>query len=74
MHYSFDSRQEYLNAAYTAPEELLEELNIGIGILGVPRRYLTDTLKPKEISTTKQRQSIMKPIPEFLIPPKQTRR
>lgn len=59
-----------MEAAYTAPEDLLEELNIGVGILGVPRRHLTAMLKPKEISTIKKRDSIMKPTPEFCIPAK----
>ncbi|CAG9818264.1 unnamed protein product [Phaedon cochleariae] len=65
-----DERQIYLEAAYIAPEEMLEELGIGIGILGVPRKYLDTELKPKEISTTQRRVSIMKPIPEFVIPPR----
>lgn len=66
-----DERQRYLEAAFTAPEELLDELNVPVGILGIKRKYFDPMLKPKEISTTKKRDSIMKPIPEFVIPTKE---
>ncbi|CAH2020601.1 unnamed protein product [Acanthoscelides obtectus] len=63
----YDNRQNYLEIAYAAPEELLEPLGVPVGILGIPRKYFDATLKPRELSTTR-RDSIMKPIPEFLIP------
>ncbi|XP_023021381.1 protein phosphatase 1 regulatory subunit 36 isoform X2 [Leptinotarsa decemlineata] len=67
---NLDERQQFLEAAYAAPEELLENLQIGIGILGKPRKFFDPFLKPMEISTTKKRGSVMKPIPEFVIPPR----
>nr|CAI5855487.1 unnamed protein product [Callosobruchus analis] len=65
----YDDRQNYLEIAYAAPEELLEPLGVPVGILGIPRKYFDATLKPRELSTTR-RDSIMKPIPEFVIPKK----
>nr|CAH7745062.1 unnamed protein product [Callosobruchus chinensis] len=65
----YDDRQNYLEIAYAAPEELLEPLGVPVGILGLPRRYFDATLKPRELSTTR-RDSIMKSIAEFVIPKK----
>ncbi|KAJ8984696.1 hypothetical protein NQ317_004955 [Molorchus minor] len=65
-----DPRQAYLEAAYTAPEDMLEELGVPVGVLGVPRKYLDAMLKPKEVVSTRRRQSTMKPIQEFVLPPK----
>ncbi|CAG9769540.1 unnamed protein product [Ceutorhynchus assimilis] len=68
-----DTRIRYLEIAYAAPEELLVENNIAVGVLGVERKYLDTVLKPKDISTTKKRTSLMK-IGEFNIPPRSTTR
>ncbi|KAJ8936898.1 hypothetical protein NQ318_010925 [Aromia moschata] len=65
-----DARQRYLEAAYSAPEELLEKLEVPVGVLGVQRRYMDPMLKPKEVASTRRRQSTMKPIPEFVLPPR----
>ncbi|KAJ8943697.1 hypothetical protein NQ314_009670, partial [Rhamnusium bicolor] len=64
-----EARQTYLEAAYTAPEELLWDMRIPVGILGVPRKYLDAMLKVKEIPTRKKKNA-MRPIPEFVLPPK----
>lgn len=61
-------RITYLEIAYTAPEELLQDLNVGVGLLGVPRKFL-DPLLNEDLQSTKKRSSIMKPIPDFAIPP-----
>ncbi|XP_060525300.1 uncharacterized protein LOC132701435 [Cylas formicarius] len=64
-----DERTRYLEIAYTAPEELLVDLNVGVGVLGVERRYLDSMLKPREISTTVKRTSIMR-VADFNMPPR----
>ncbi|XP_076250439.1 uncharacterized protein LOC143190175 [Rhynchophorus ferrugineus] len=64
-----DARIKYLEIAYAAPEELLVESGISVGVLGVERRYLDPVLKPKEISTTVKISSVMK-IGDFVLPPK----
>ncbi|XP_057665486.1 uncharacterized protein LOC130899514 [Diorhabda carinulata] len=61
-------RLDYLRMAYTAPEDLLEELEVGVGILGVPRKFL-DPMLNEELMTTKKRSSVMKPVPDFMMPP-----
>lgn len=61
-------RQMYLEAAYSAPEEYLEKLQVPVGILGIPRKYFDVMLKPRELSTTR-RISTIKPIPDFDLPP-----
>ncbi|CAG9854596.1 unnamed protein product [Phyllotreta striolata] len=61
-------RITFLEIAYTAPEELLEELFVGVGILGVPKKFL-DPLLNEDFQSTKKRSSVMKPIPSFAIPP-----
>ncbi|KAJ8920497.1 hypothetical protein NQ315_005366 [Exocentrus adspersus] len=63
-----DERQLYLEAAYSAPEEYLESLQVPVGILGIPRKYFDAMLKPIELSTTRK-MSLIKPIPDFIIPP-----
>ncbi|XP_050299256.1 uncharacterized protein LOC126738127 [Anthonomus grandis grandis] len=67
-----DARIRYLEIAYAAPEELLVEAGIAVGILGVQRKYLDAMLKPLDISTTVKRTSLMK-IGQFNIPPKSVR-
>ncbi|XP_030753095.1 uncharacterized protein LOC115880109 [Sitophilus oryzae] len=64
-----DERIRYLEIAYAAPEELLVESGIAVGVLGVDRKYLDTILKPKEISTTVKISSLMK-IGEFNLPPR----
>ncbi|KAH1028386.1 hypothetical protein HUJ05_001741 [Dendroctonus ponderosae] len=64
-----DQRIRYLEIAYAAPEELLVQSRIAVGVLGVERKYLDVMLKPRNISTTVKRTSVMK-IGEFKIPPK----
>lgn len=58
-----DERLEYLEAAYMAPEELLPELKVTVGILGLPRNQFNVLLK----ETTK-----MLEIPLVQLPPKST--
>ncbi|CAG9832661.1 unnamed protein product [Diabrotica balteata] len=61
-------RLDYLRMAYTVPEELLEELEVGVGILGVPKKFLDPVLN-EELMTTRKRSSVMKPVPDFVMPP-----
>lgn len=56
-----------MEAAYSAPEESLEKLEVPVGILGIPRKYFDAMLKPRELSTTR-RISTIKPIPDFVMP------
>ncbi|XP_018580026.1 uncharacterized protein LOC108917761 [Anoplophora glabripennis] len=63
-----DRRQVFLEAAYSAPEEQLEKLQVPVGILGIPRKYFDPMLKPRELSTTR-RMSTMRAIPDFILPP-----
>ncbi|XP_015832912.1 uncharacterized protein LOC660702 isoform X1 [Tribolium castaneum] len=41
-------RIAYLEAAYTAPEEILFDIQVGVGILGLSKDYLNPILMPKE--------------------------
>ncbi|RZC40460.1 PPPI inhib domain containing protein [Asbolus verrucosus] len=43
-----EERIAYLEAAYTAPEEQLFDLKVGVGILGVSKDYFNPILMPKE--------------------------
>jgi len=58
-----------LEIAYAAPEELLETSGVSLGVLGVRRKYLDPLLKPKDISTTGKRTSVLK-VGMFNLPPK----
>lgn len=37
-----------MEAAFTAPEEILFDINVGVGILGLSKDYLNPILMPKE--------------------------
>lgn len=50
---SKDARVKYFEAAYSAPEELLEDLCVTVGILGLPRSEMDAMLSP--LKTQEQR-------------------
>ncbi|KAL1508950.1 hypothetical protein ABEB36_003764 [Hypothenemus hampei] len=64
-----DERIRYLEIAYAAPEEMLVNVGIAVGVLGVQRKYLDAMLKPLEIFPADKQTSLMK-IGEFKIPSK----
>ncbi|KAL3276764.1 hypothetical protein HHI36_012131 [Cryptolaemus montrouzieri] len=64
-----DPREHFLEIAYTAPEELLFSLGVGIGILGYPRDRLDTLLKPRERTKTDVLGEELV-VPPFNLPPK----
>ncbi|XP_066247212.1 protein phosphatase 1 regulatory subunit 36-like [Euwallacea similis] len=63
-----DERIRYLELALAAPEEILEDSRIAIGVLGMRRKYLDAMLNPKEIFKTEERTNLKK-VGDFRIPP-----
>lgn len=59
----------YLEVAYAAPEELLLESGVTIGILGIPRDDLDPILMPKE-RTCEDINKEVRDLPKFKLPPR----
>lgn len=66
---SSDERIRYLEIAYAAPEELLLEYRVTVGILGIPRDELDPILMPKE-RTSEDINKEVRELPKFKIPPR----
>ncbi|XP_044757275.1 protein phosphatase 1 regulatory subunit 36-like [Coccinella septempunctata] len=65
-----DPRHKFLEIAYTAPEEKLFSLGVGLGLLGYPRDRLDTLLKPRERTKTDVLGEELI-VPPFNLPPKQ---
>lgn len=70
MFYRTDERLEYLEAAYSAPEELLLALGVAVGLLGMPRDEYDAILLPKEKKKGHRRQTKPREIIPFKLPPR----
>ncbi|KAK9884431.1 hypothetical protein WA026_007278 [Henosepilachna vigintioctopunctata] len=64
-----DPRQKFLEIAYTAPEDKLFSLGVGLGILGYPRDRLDTLLQPRERTKTDVLGEELV-VPPFDLPPK----
>lgn len=60
---------QYLETAYTAPEEVLLELGVTVGILGLPRDELDPMLMTKQKSLENMNIEARE-LPNFQLPPK----
>lgn len=67
--FRMDERLRYLEIAYAAPEELLLDFGVTIGILGLPRDELDPLLTPKE-RTIDDINKAKRELPKFKLPPK----
>lgn len=67
--FSSDERIRYLEIAYAAPEELLIDYGVTVGILGIGRDELDPVLMPKE-RTSEDINKEVRELPKFKIPPR----
>lgn len=65
--FSPDERLQYLQAAYSAPEEMLLDLKVRVGLLGVPRKEFDPMLTQRE-RTSKTFNKPISEAPEFKLP------